>query len=494
MSFKKSKIKGDNVGEILLTKISNLRNSYKDAKKKNFISAVLLSVMWVLIIFFIANFTLAKVSGFKFDLSFLSNLNVGSLSSIDPQKEKINILLTWVWWWSHDWADLTDTIILVSINTKNKIVTMLSIPRDLYVSYPTWWAWRINELYLRGKKALPEKKAMSYLEDKISEITWEKIDYYVSIDFNGFVKFVDLLDWVKVNVPNDLVDKEYPNDLTDQGIENGNWWYETFSINKWVQTLNGITALKYARSRHSTSDFDRSLRQQLVVKAIKDKLFQLNYIWNPIKLKSLFYAISSNLKTDLSLTDMISFALLAKSIQNNNIFSFNLNTSCFDSASLCDRGGFLYYWDRSAFWWASVVLPEWATASNVSSYSDINRFANVIFNYPEVFKENLEINFVNTTKVSGLANKFATELKKYWFNVPDKDSIISTKDKFPKTKLNFVWNKDTKSWVNPDSKTLEAIEQFIFSEQTWSTSLTYSKNPNAKIEIVIWNDYKLYFK
>ncbi|MDD2487388.1 MAG: LCP family protein [Candidatus Gracilibacteria bacterium] len=485
MSFKKSKIKNDNVGEILINKIGELRNSYISAKKKNFISGVLLSVIGILIIFFIGTFTFGKLSAFKFDLSFLNVLNMSSLSSAGPQQEKINILLTGVGGGSHEGAELTDTIILASINTKKKMVTMLSLPRDLYVSYPAGGAGRINELYFRGLKNLSPSKAMTYLEDKVSEITGEKIDYYANIDFDGFIKFVDLIDGIKVDVPEKLVDTEYPD---------SNWGYETFSIKKGLQKLNGTTALKYARSRHSTSDFDRSLRQQLVIKAIKDKLFKLEYIGNPVKLKSLFYAISSNIKTDLSLTDMISFALLAKSIPTENIYSFNLNTSCFDNINLCERGGFLYYGDRSAFGGASVVLPEGATASNLSRYGDINKFSNMIFNYPEVFKDKYEINIVNTTKVSGLANRFATELKKYGFNIPEKDSILSTKDKFEKTKINFLYDEVNKTGVSPDNKSLEAISQFIFSEQIPSKKLTYSKNPGTKIEIVIGNDYKLYFK
>lgn len=483
MSFKKykiKKIKDENSEE---TSSQSFKTKYLIAKRKNFFSSIFLWLFSVAIIWFVWIFTFSKLDNFSMDFSFLNLLKISWLSSIDPTQEKINILVTWVWWWDHEWTDLTDTIIVASINTKKKTVTMLSIPRDLYVEYPTWWAWRINELYMKWKKSFSEKKAMTYLEEKIEQITWEKIDYFVNIDFAWFTKFVDLLDWIEVDVPNDLVDTEYPDN---------NWWYETFSIKKWKQILGWTTALKYARSRHSTNDFDRSMRQQLVIKAIKSKLLNLNYIGNPSKLQSLYYAISSNVKTDLWIKEILGFAWLMKEIPNSNMFSFNLNNSCDGWVDACETWGFLYLPNRDAFWWASVILPDWATASNISQYDNIQKFANIIFNMQEVFMEKYEINIVNTTKVSWLANKIAIIFRKYGFAIPEKDSIISTKDRLPKSQVNYIWDELSKSWVNPKSTTLEALGQFIFAEQKQISRPNYSKNPWTKIEVVLWDDYKLF--
>lgn len=483
MSFKKYKIKKiiDETSQEWVSQSFKIK--YLNAKRKNYFSSIFLGIFSILVIWIFAFFTFSKLNNFSMDFSFLNLLKVTWLSSIDPTKEKINILITWVWWWDHEWTNLTDTIILASINIKKKTVTMLSIPRDLYVEYPTWWEWRINELYMKWLKSFSEKKAMIYLEEKVEQITWEKTDYFINIDFAGFIKFVDLLDWVDIDVPNDLVDTEYPDN---------NWWYETFSIKKWKQTLNWTTALKYARSRHSTNDFDRSLRQQLVIKAIKTKLLNLNYIWNPSKLQSLYYAISSNVKTDMWIKEILSFASLAKEIPNGNMFSFNLNNSCDWWIDACEIGWFLYLPNRDLFWWASVILPDDATASNISKYDSIQKFANIIFNMSDVFLEKYEINIVNTTKVSWLANKIAIMFKKYWFNIPTKDSIISTKERLPKSQVNFIWDEASKIWVNPTSKTLDAISQFIFAEQKQINKPNYSKSPWTKIEIILWEDYKLF--
>ncbi|MBP8016557.1 LCP family protein, partial [Candidatus Gracilibacteria bacterium] len=398
-------------------------------------------------------------------------------------KEKINILLIGMGGGAADGPELTDTIILTSLNTKKQTVSMLSIPRDLYVTYPSGGGGKINELYRLGLKALPENKTTKFLEDKISEITGEKIDYYFNIDFTGFSKFIDLIDGIEIDVPEDLVDTEYPD---------WNWGYTTFSVKKGLQTFNGETALKYARSRHSTSDFDRSLRQQLVLKAVKDKLFNLKYIANPSKISEFYNTLNSNIKTNLGIKEIISFARFIKEIPNENIFSFNLNDSCFQGINFCRAGGFLYNPERALFGGAAVLLPDSATSLNVSNYSVIIKFADIIFNYSEIFKENYEINFINSTKSNGLANKFAIMLKKYGFNIPEKNSIFSTKDKFKKTQTYYLWDSVNKIGVDPSSKTLEMLGQFIFTDQTPVTQAKYSKSLTSKIEIVLGDDYKLF--
>ncbi len=95
------------------------------------------------------------------------------------------------------------------------------------------------------------------LAEKVSEITGQGIDGYIVIDFSGFKNIVDALGGIHIDVPKDLVDREYPDN---------NWGYEVFTVRAGPQDFDGATALKYARSRHSTSDFDRSERQQLLLK------------------------------------------------------------------------------------------------------------------------------------------------------------------------------------------------------------------------------------
>lgn len=110
---------------------------------------------------------------------------------------------------------------LASLNNDDKRVTLLSIPRDLYVAYPLEkGAGKINSLYELG---INNKVGIKYLADKVSEITGQQIDHYVVIDFSGFKNIIDTLGGVQVDVPEDLIDTEYPDD---------NWGYETLIVRK----------------------------------------------------------------------------------------------------------------------------------------------------------------------------------------------------------------------------------------------------------------------
>jgi hypothetical protein len=145
---------------------------------------------------------------------------------------------------------------------------------------------------------------------------------------------------------------------------------------------------------------------------------------------------------------------------------------------------------RELFGGASVLLPDGATPEHLNSYADTSKFANIIFNYPEMFLENPEISIINSTKNSGIANKIALYLKKFGFNIPDKNSISSTKDLYEKTQIFTTWDSENKIGISPASKTLEALSLFIFAPQQTVSINKYSKTPSPKIEVVLGKDYK----
>lgn len=483
MSFKKTKLPAITWVE-KVSKIASFKARYFAMKKRNMISGVLLGflgVSWVVAVSF-ATFTQLPAFHFDFSLPFPGKNSLFQTVT-GTEENKINILVTGIGWGDHDGADLTDTILFASLHPESKTISLLSVPRDLYVEYPLGGRGKINEIYMRGLHAKEsEAQSMNDLGDKLREITGEKMDHYINIDFDGFTKFVDLLGGIEVNVEEDLVDKEYPDN---------NWGFITFSIKKGLQTLDGATALKYARSRHSTSDFDRSHRQQLVIKAVKDKLFSLDILTSPTKIKSLYYAIISHIKTDLSMGQLASLALFGKDIPTANILAFNLNDSCFQGIAYCERGWFLYTPMRDLFGGASVLLPDGATPTHLGAYAETSKFSNLVFNYPEMFLENPEITVINSTKSSGIANKVALYLKKFGFNIPDKESIGSTKDPYDKTQVFATWDMENKMGISPTSKTLEALSLFLFAPQQTTPMNKYSKSLNPKIEIVLGKDYKM---
>lgn len=484
--FKKKKILKKNTN-INVSNLIKIQKWFISAQNKTNTLTTILWTISVIIIIFIWLWFLKQISNTKFDLSSIFsfswfNLNFNEIKNTSIKKTqdwKTNILIIGRWWKENDAPNLTDSIIIASINYNKKIVSMFSIPRDLYVDYPTWWKWRINETYSRWLiKSKKEVDWIDNLKEVVEKITWEKIQYYVNLDFEWFRKIIDTIGWIDINIPEAIIDTTYPwpNDT-----------YETFKISTWPQTLNWKTALKYARSRHTTSDFDRSLRQQLIVKAIREKILSLWILTSPSKIKSLYWIIKKYIISDLTTAQIINLALYLKELPKENIVSSNLNDSCFYGSATCEKWWFLVVPPRENFGWAAVLLQDWAWYNTLWDYSSIERYTNLVFNYPEIFNENLKINIFNSTKVPGLASMIGDNLKKYGFNVPLKNSVWNTSwDKYDKSQILYrTWSL----WVKPE--TINALELFIFGWSKVEKLPKYSKDNDVQIEIIIWDDYKL---
>jgi LCP family protein required for cell wall assembly len=438
----------------------------------------LIFLMWLVLI--------KNTPFFKFKVDTINSLNPNTkekenesqiLKEIDKKEsknDKINILVAWRWWWDHDAPNLTDTIILTSINTKSKLISMLSIPRDFYVEYP--WddnGGKINWLYAKYHyESSSQKNWMEILKKKVSEITWEDIDYFINIDFNWFKAIIDTIGWIEITVPANFVDEQYPD---------WNWGYKTLIFKKWTWIFDWENALKYSRSRHSTSDFDRSIRQQQIIWAIKDKLTWSYFLTSPWKIKELYEVFINHLYTDLTLSTIIKLAYYLNWSWDFKIITSNLNDSCFYWSNTCEKWWFLYTPSREFFWWMSVLLAEWTNSEKLNNYDELHNFTNIVFNNPELFNENYKINIFNSLKVNHLAWVLSNNIVKYWFNVPPVNSIWNTQDLYEKSIIYY-------NNIDENSTTLRALKSFFNWEFIKTNFPKYSKD-NANIEIIIWEDY-----
>ena len=459
-------------------------------KKKNIkkSSPLILNISWIIAIFsifFLWFFILRNIDFINLD--FLKQIKINNkiiiksdeeLNNNLREKNKINILVIWRWWWNHDAPNLTDTIILASINSETNIISMLSIPRDLYVEYNNNRSWKINEIYaLESNKNNNKKTWMNQISKKVSEITWEKIDFYVNIDFNWFQKIIDIIWWIVLTIEENFTDNNYPD---------WNWWYKTIIFKKWTWLFDWESALKYARSRHTTSDFDRSLRQQQIIEGIKNKLTTTYLLTSPLKVKELYDTFKEYVLTNLELKDIISLAFELKT-SNYTIQSSNINDSCFYWTDSCEKWWFLYTPNREYFWWAAVLLANWTNVNDLSNYEILHKYTNLIFNYPKLYEENYKINIFNSLKINFLASIIADEIKKYWLNIPKINSIWNTKEIYEKSVIYY-------NNIDINSETIKVLKNFYpkieFIEIKWNK---YSKELDTKIEIIIWNDYKEIF-
>lgn len=318
----------------------------------------------------------------------------------------------------HDGVDLTDTIMIASVDPKTESVVLLSIPRDLYVlQSEKMGKGRINELYRDYKASLrrtqkldataASQEAMRELMKEISSKIDLPIHYAAMVNFSGFESAVDALGGIDINVPYDIVDTEYPGP---------NYTYDTFEIHAGPTHMDGKTALKYARSRHTTSDFGRSARQQQVIQAAGERAKSLGLIRSPGKLLSLYRIMTKNVETTMTTGEMISTAKLGEAIDRSRIISMQLSDRNGLYGSGAEPGGFLYSPPREEFEGASVLLPVSIPELPVT-WKQIRSFVHLLTQNRPLYLQAPQIIILNATGKTGLAGKIGTELSRYGFNV-----------------------------------------------------------------------------
>lgn len=227
--------------------------------------------------------------------------------------DRINILLLGIGGEGHDGAQLTDTIILASVNLKDKQVALLSIPRD--TAYPLGGGRfeKINAVQAYAEQEYPGEGARR-AADALGKLLEIDIQHVMRVDFTGFARFVDAIGGVDVMVERTFVDPQYP--TADE-----RWMMISFK--KGPQHFSGDQALIFARSRHGNngegSDFARSRRQQLIMMAIREKLLSLQTLSDPTRMSALYSVVSSHVQTDLTLWDMLQLAPLAKDFSREHV-------------------------------------------------------------------------------------------------------------------------------------------------------------------------------
>lgn len=207
---------------------------------------------------------------------------------------------------------LTDTMIIVSIDTENERMALISVPRDLYVRIPGLNKMeKMNFAYAYGKGKNGD--GLNISRQAVEKATGINIDYAAAVDFEAFIGLIDIIGGIDVYVPHEF-------------METSQWGWE-FRVPKGANHMNSETALYYARSRYSTSDFDRSRRQQDILMAITDKAFSLKILSNPVKLNAILNSLSRGLDTDIDFISMLNLIKYADTAQNDQVARFILNDS-----------------------------------------------------------------------------------------------------------------------------------------------------------------------
>jgi LCP family protein required for cell wall assembly len=288
---------------------------------------------------------------------------VNSIQQSLDSKKPINILLLGYGGGNHDGAYLTDSIIIVHIDTKTQKVFLISVPRDTWVKIPTSGIEgnysKINAAYQIGlddsnyldkqeqfKGQAGGGKLAQYV---VSQVTGLPFDYFVGVDFSGFTRTIDTLGGIDINVDKTFDDYQYPIEgkeddacgLADTEIASLSAQlaspsatitqldafpcrFDHLHFDSGEQHMDGVTALKYVRSRHSLqdgTDFGRAQRQRNLLVAVKQKVFSAGIIPQIIPFMS---SLGDDLRTDLTLDDVKVFLQNVSELNKYQIVSLSI--------------------------------------------------------------------------------------------------------------------------------------------------------------------------
>lgn len=325
-----------------------------------------------------------------------SNVDINKLKG--EGDGRINILVLGIGGPGHEGPDLTDTIMIASIDPTNKQVSLLSLPRDLWVRIPKDGSQKINAAYAYGKEASTskntidqDKAGLDLLDKTLAPVIGIPIHYHAIIDFSAFKQAVDAVGGVTFNVPETLYDPTI-------AWENK---YNPVIAQKGSQTFNGARALLYAKSRETSTDFARGERQRQLMVALKDKILSAGTYANPIKISQLMSSFGNNIYTDFSLNDTKRLYEIISNIPSSSINSLDLVTPPHDLLTTGNLNGL------------SIVQPK----AGLYDYSAMQSYIRNAMRDGFLLKENASVAIYNATSTPGLASKESDLLKSYGYNV-----------------------------------------------------------------------------
>lgn len=193
----------------------------------------------------------------------------------------------------------SDTIMVASIDPPSKSVVLVSFPRDMWVSIPNYYPQRINVAHAVGGPTL--------VAATIQANFGIKIDNFARVDFTGFEEVVDAVGGIIIDAERPVKDDEYPTE--DYGVMR-------LFLPPGPILLDGKSALMYARSRHSESDFGRSRRQQQVLVALRERALQMGIV---SKVPALLAIANKAITTDIDTGSIVALGRLGLEMDRNRI-------------------------------------------------------------------------------------------------------------------------------------------------------------------------------
>jgi len=323
----------------------------------------------------------------------------------------------------HAGGDLTDSILILSVDTQNHTAFLLSVPRDLWVDIPGVGWQKINAANNNLGTNLPgyPQNGMGQLEHLVVTDLGIPINYYALSDYGAFKDAVDAVGGVSVDIqspdPRGLYD---PN--ADLKLPNG-----------WV-SLNGQQALNLARARGDgpgsygfpDSDFDRTDHQRQLFTAVTSKAQSLGFLDNPVKISDLFNAFGNNVETDLTLQNVLRLVQITKGINVSAIKSYSYCSTLTLGQDGCSNAIVRGYTDPASG--QDALIPT----AGIGNYGQMQQYYQQLTSNNPVVKEGASVVILNASDVIGLAKGQENILEQKGFDVA---AIADAYNEYPNTMI-----------------------------------------------------------
>lgn len=335
-------------------------------------------VIWagLLIGFFILAYVQGRAKTWAISLvnktAYIASITIGKTMEKDEITQNINVLLVWYGGDWHDGALLTDSIVVASYNPTKHYISLVSIPRDLLVPYGDWQQVKINSILSRNYmiNGGDIHWAIKALIRSVNDVSGLSIPYYLLLNFDEFIGIVDMLWGIDIYVPEHFIDREFPIDWSGET--------EIFELFEGRNHLSGPNTLKYARSRHSTSDFSRSQRQQDIIQAILKRL-TLGDNLSISKIRELRRMYSHSIITNISFEDIVWLAKYGTHLPT--LYQNWYTNQCIDNAWRTIVSGCLI--DNSG----GSLVSKTKTIQSSDPYKTLQDYARLVTKHPISPKE-----------------------------------------------------------------------------------------------------------
>ena len=398
-------ISSDEIKEEVKQEKKELKKKEKKPRKKiikiiEWVALVLVllvigGIIWVLVW---GNDLIVKLTGGRSDI--WGALNAITSETYEPlkvdSKGRTNILLFGTSGYdmsgsegkgTHAGAQLTDSIMIISVDQETSDIAMVSLPRDLKAGSTCTATGKINEVYwCANQKGNNEDAGAKALEERVGSILGLDFQYYIHVNWGSLQKVVDTIGGITVTLDEDINDRSYTGVKIKAGVPTN---------------LTGIQAVALARARHGTAggDFSRGNSQQKILIAIKDKVLA-----NGIKFTdalNLVNIIGDNIRTDLE----------AENLKTGLHLVQDVDLSTMRQVSLLDYDRNAVYMTTANINGISYVVPK----AGVGNYNEIQKYIAKMFNSDPVVREEAKILVLNGSGQAGVATALKNDLeaKKY---------------------------------------------------------------------------------